>query len=135
MFSYVFHTLLHLSPSVPVFIARQHFCQRFIALLVFREVRTFSYCFTSHCLKWCFLHFIALPGVYCVISNFVRFIALINAVRFIALVVVMPFITLVIAVRFIALVIVVRFVAFIDAARFIAFCIVVSSVCCYYCSI
>ena len=64
-----------------------------------------------------------------------RFIALINAVRFIALVVVMRFIALVIAVRFVALVIVVRFIAFIDAARFIAFCIVVSSVCCYYCSI
>ena len=55
-----------------------------------------------------------------------RFIALIVAVRFIALVAV---------VRFVALVIVVRLIAFIDAARFIAFCIVVSSVCCYYCSI
>ena len=55
--------------------------------------------------------------------------------RFIALVVVKRFIALVIAVRFVALVIVLRFIAFNDAARFIAFCIVVSSVCCYYCSI
>ena len=47
----------------------------------------------------------------------------------------MRFIALLITVRFVALVIVVRFIAFIDAARFISFCIVVSSVCCYYCSI
>ena len=47
----------------------------------------------------------------------------------------MRFIALVIAVRFVVLVIVVRFIAFIDAARFIALCIVVSSICCYYCSI
>ena len=109
-----------------------------------------------------FLLFIALLSVYRVISSFVRFIALVIVMRFIALtaavrflalivvmhflvlVVVMPFlalvaamrfIALVIAVRFVALVIVVRFIAFIDAARFIAFCIVVSSVCVYYCSI
>ena len=85
---------------------------------------------------WRFLRFIALLSVYCVISSFVRFIALIVAVRFLALVVVMRFIALVIALRFVALVIiVVRFIAFIDAARFIAFCIVVSSVCCYFCSL
>ena len=83
---------------------------------------------------WRFLRFIGLLSVYCVISSFVRFIALIVAVRFLALVVVMRFIALVIAVRFVALVIiVVCFIAFIDAARFI--CIVVSSVCCYFCSI
>ena len=35
--SLVFHTSLHLPPSVP---ARQHFCQSFIALFVVREVRT-----------------------------------------------------------------------------------------------
>ena len=86
-------------------------------------------------LRGVFLRFIALLGVYRIISSFVRFIMLIVAVRFIALVVVMHFIALVIAVRFLALVIVVRFIAFFDGARFIAFSINESSVCCCYCSI
>ena len=34
--------------SVPVFIARQLLCQRFIVLFVFHDVRTFSYCFVPH---------------------------------------------------------------------------------------
>ena len=90
-------------PSVSVFIAQQHFCQRFIALFVFREVRTFSYCFTPHGLTWRFLRFTASLSVYRVISSFVRFIALIVAAGFIARVVVMRFIALVITVRFVGI--------------------------------
>ena len=88
--------------SVPVFIARQLFCQRFIVLFVFHDVRTFSYCFVPHGLTWRFLRFLALLSVFRVFSSIVRFIALVIAVRFIALAIVVRFIAPVIAARFIA---------------------------------
>ena len=54
--------------SVPVFIARQLLCQRFIVLFVFHDVRTFSYCFAPHGLSWRLLRFIALLSVFRVFS-------------------------------------------------------------------
>ena len=88
--------------SVPVFIARQLFSQRFVVLFVFHDVRTFSYCFVPHGLTWRFLRFIALLSVFRVFSSIVRFIPLVIAVRFVALVIVVRFIAPVIAARFIA---------------------------------
>ena len=131
MFFKLFCSLRH---SVPLFIARQHFCKRFIVLFVLHGVRTFSYCFVPRGLTWRFLRFMAVRSVFRVISSIVcfiapviavRFIAPVIAVRFMALVIVVRFIAPVIAVRFIALVIVVRFITPVIAVRFIALVIVV----------
>ena len=114
------HFIAILRPSVPVFVARQHFCRHIIAIFVFREVRTFSYCFHTSRLGRCFLRFVSLPSVYRVISSFVFFIALVFVMLFIALVFVMRFIALVTAVCFIALFFVMRFIALVIVMRFIA---------------
>ena len=112
----LFTLYCNLRHSVPAFIARHLFSQRFIAL--FCRLRS-SYLKLLLRASWPYVAFSlripALLSVYRVIPSIARFIALVTVVRFIALV---------IAKRFIVLVTVVRFIALTNSAHFIAFCFV-----------